>query len=148
MKSVRKEGENAVNEGEVGTFGGLAPRSIKDGMTPDHVPSYASVRKALDDADIEISDEQMKALRNNTICVVVKTCDHQSFSRTFGGRNSKSKIESDAKDLYEAAEADLQTWEPVWESNGWTRDQIKSAREQVHKANKNLFKDLGIKYGD
>src|SRR5690606_20582819 len=123
---------NRVAEGETGTYGELAPRSIGDGLTPDHIPSYAAVERALKDADIDLPREQLEALRKNTNCVVVKTCDHQSFSRTYGGRNSSNQIKTDAQDLYRAAEADLNTWEPIWRENGWTDSKIQQTRKEVH----------------
>lgn len=138
--------KDSVDEGDVGRYGDLAPKSIGDGLTPDHIPSFASVRKALDDADIEMSDDQLRALRNNTNCVVVQTCDHQSFSRTYGGRNSQNQIKNDSKELYRAVEADLNTWEVVWKKNGWSNKKIEQTRNEVHRLNNNLFKEMGISY--
>ncbi len=136
-----------VKQGETGNYGGLSSRSVKDGLTPDHIPSFASVKKALRDSGINLSDSQLRALRNNTNCVVVKTCDHQSFSRTYGGRNSTAKVDIDSKDLYKAAELDLDTWEPVWRSQGWSSSKISATRAEVHRLNKETFKKLGISYG-
>lgn len=140
-------GNSNVTEGETGIYGDLASRSVRDGMTPDHIPSFASVRKAVEDSGIELSPAQLKALRNNTNCVVVKTCDHQSFSRTYGGRNSQSQILADAEDLKKAANADLDTWEPVWRDNGWSDADIALARKEVHNLNRKTFEELGIPYG-
>ncbi|QEM80900.2 DUF637 domain-containing protein [Halomonas binhaiensis] len=136
-----------VEEGEVGPYGDLASRSVKDGMTPDHIPSFAATKQAVSDAELDLSDAQLRALKNNTNCVVVRTCDHQSFSRTYGGRNSQTQIQTDAQDLYKAAEADLDTWEPVWRKNGWSDADIANARRKVHEYNKQTFEELGIDYG-
>src|SRR5690606_27547826 len=121
-----------VVEGETGTYGDSSTRSVRDGMTPDHIPSFASVRQAVEDSGVELSQAQIKALRDNTNCVVVKTCDHQSFSRTYGGRNNQNQIQADANDLRRAADADLDTWEPVWRENGWSDVDIQRARQEVH----------------
>lgn len=79
--------------------------------------------------------------------MVVRTCDHQAFSRTYGGRNNPTQIQTDAQDLRKAADADLDTWEPVWRQNGWTDADIANARRQVHEYNRRTFDDLGIDYG-
>ena len=141
---------NNLEEGDVGTFGQLAPNSIGDGMTPDHIPSFAAIKKAIADAAIDLDDEALKALRNNTNCVMVKTCDHLSFSRTFGGRNSRNNselINYDAQDLYRAANLDMDAWEVLWRSQGWPQAKIDFVRRNVHRVNSTLFKQLGIPYG-
>ena len=96
---------------------------------------------------IGLSNADIRALRNNTNCVVVKTCDHQQFSRTFGGRNNQPQVQMDAADLRRAADADLDTWEPVWRSNGWSDADIRRARQEVHDLNRQRFEELGISYG-
>nr|WP_249721845.1 hemagglutinin repeat-containing protein [Pseudomonas syringae] len=144
--SGRNEKPSKVEEGEVGTYGETAPRSVGDGLTPDHIPSFAAVKDALRRQGVELSDSELKALRNNTNCVVVKTCSHIVESRTFGGRNSKEKIATDGSDLYKAAEADLDTWMPVWKREGWSQAKIDETRSGVHDFNKKLFDDMGIKY--
>lgn len=89
----------------------------------------------------------MAALRKSTTCVVVKTCDHVSFSRTFGGRNSSQQIHVDGKDLFKAAEADINAWVPVWKEKGWSDEKISGIRNEVHEQNKKLFNGMGIDYG-
>lgn len=135
-----------VSEGEVGTYGSTAPRSVGDGLTPDHIPSFAAVKEALRQLGVELTDVELKALRNNTNCVVVKTCSHLTDSRTFGGRNNPEKIKLDGADLYKAAEADIDTWVPVWKSEGWSASKIDKTRREVHELNKKLFDEMGIKY--
>lgn len=125
-------------------------RSVRDGMTPDHIPSFAAVRENLrrNGVDVDsLSDAYIRALCANTNCVVVRTCDHQAFSRTYGGRNSQDRIQLDAQDLRQAADADLDAWEPVWRRNNWSEGEIATAREQVHEYNRRTFGDLGIDYG-
>ena len=39
-----------VVEGEVGDYSNLSSRSKKDGMTPDHIPSFGAIEKAMRDA--------------------------------------------------------------------------------------------------
>ncbi|MNG23014.1 hypothetical protein D3C84_1075680 [compost metagenome] len=67
-------------------------------------------------------------------------------SRTFGGRNSQEKIKKDGSDLYKAAEADINTWVPVWKSEGWSASKIEMTRKEVHDLNKKLFDGMGVKY--
>ena len=135
-----------VVEGEVGTYGFTAPRSVGDGLTPDHIPSFAAVKESLRQMGVELTDAELRALRNNTNCVVVKTCSHMADSRTFGGRNSPEKIKLDGSDLYKAAEADIDTWMPVWKNEGWSASKIENTRNQIHELNKNLFEGMGLKY--
>jgi filamentous hemagglutinin len=130
----------------VGSYGSTAPRSVGDGLTPDHIPSFAAVKDALRQLGVELTDAELKALRNSTNCVVVKTCSHMADSRTFGGRNSQEKIKSDGSDLYKAAEADINTWVPVWRSEGWSVSKIEKTREEIHGLNKKLFDGMGVKY--
>ncbi|MDU9393744.1 polymorphic toxin-type HINT domain-containing protein [Pseudomonas sp. zfem002] len=135
-----------VVEGEVGSYGSTAPRSVGDGLTPDHIPSLASVKEALRQMGVELTEADLKALRNNTNCVVVKTCSHMSDSRTYGGRNNQEKIKMDGSDLYKAAEADLNTWQPVWQREGWSASKIEQVRTEVHELNKKLFEEMGVVY--
>jgi hypothetical protein len=67
-------------------------------------------------------------------------------SRTFGGRNNSEKIELDGSDLYKAAEADIDTWMPVWKNEGWSASKIDNTRNQIHELNKRLFEGMGLKY--
>lgn len=135
-----------VAEGEVGTYGSTAPRSVGDGLTPDHIPSFAAVKESLRQMGVELTDVELKALRNNTNCVIVKTCSHMTESRTFGGRNNSEKVRLDGSNLYKAAEADIDTWVPVWKSEGWSASKIKNTRKELHEANEKLFQEIGIKY--
>ena len=145
-KKDRVSTVNNVTEGEVGNYGSTAPRSVGDGLTPDHIPSFAAVKESLRQMGVVLSDAELKALRNNTNCVVVKTCSHMTDSRTFGGRNNPEKIKLDGADLYKAAEADINTWVPVWKSEGWSASKIDGTRNQIHELNKKLFDGMGIKY--
>lgn len=135
-----------VAEGEVGTYGSTAPRSVGDGLTLDHIPSFAAVKESLRQMGVELTDVELKALRNNTNCVIVKTCSHMTESRTFGGRNNSEKVRLDGSNLYKAAEADIDTWVPVWKSEGWSASKIKNTRKELHEANEKLFQEIGIKY--
>ncbi|PBQ04214.1 hypothetical protein CCL17_07835, partial [Pseudomonas congelans] len=60
--SGRNEKPSKVEEGEVGTYGENAPRSVGDGLTPDHIPSFAAVKDALRRQGVELSDSELKAL--------------------------------------------------------------------------------------
>jgi len=142
------DARRSVDELEVGHYSDLAARSIKDGLTPDHIPSFAAVRTAIQNVGIDLDQRVIRALKSNSTCIVVRTCDHLSFSRTFGGRNNPALIDLDANDLRRAANADLDTWEPVWHSQGWTQQQIDDARSLVHDRNRDFFSEFGIEYGN
>ncbi|MGI4837065.1 MAG: hemagglutinin repeat-containing protein [Janthinobacterium lividum] len=144
VSSIRPK--TSVNEGEVGSYGATAPRSVRDGLTPDHVPSFAAVKEALRREGIDLPDAEIREIRKNTTCVVVKTCSHIANSRTFGGRNNAEQVKLDGSNLYKAAEADIDTWVPTWKSEGWSNAKIDQIRSEVHAANKKLFDEMGVKY--
>lgn len=110
------------------------------------ISSFAAVKEALRQRGIDLTDAELKALRNNTNCVVVDSCSHLAVSRTFGGRNNAEKIKQDGSDLYKAVEADLDTWVPTWKAQGWSDSKISKVREELHSVNKKLFEELGIIY--
>lgn len=123
LKSIRRHAERLargkvavprtgnVVELEVGRYGDLARRSVRDGLTPDHIPSFASVK-----ADVErqlgrqLTAAEETALRNQTNAIVVKTRSHMDVSRTYGGRNTPQQILQDSLDQQRAFQLDRQAW--------------------------------------
>jgi hypothetical protein len=98
---------------QVGTFKNMSAISVGDTMTPDHLPSGAAVVIAcyLSNGNSEASiPTQISSLyqsssspyyhvyqKANTI--VYDTAIHQQSSPTYGARNNREKIISDAKNL-------------------------------------------------
>ena len=137
---------NAVRIGEIGAFKDLRNRSNRDGITPDHIPSTATILRAIENTGQKLSQRARDNLREIGTTVAVNTRQHELFSRTFGQNNRSGAIDASAGNLYNAAEADLNAWEPVWRQSGWTDAQIAATRNGVHNANRVLFGEIGIKY--
>jgi hypothetical protein len=125
-----------VNELEVGKYGDLAKRSVGDGLTPDHIPSNAARRAAIErELGRELSPSEARALRDEGNCMVVSTCAHQQVSRTFGGRNTQAQIESDAADLGGGAAQDLAVWRRYLISAGYSPAKVDAAIAQLNARN-------------
>jgi uncharacterized protein YfcZ (UPF0381/DUF406 family) len=97
----------AVQPLEVGTYGAMAAKAVVgDNLTPDHIPSFAAVKKFKITKGGSLTAAQETDLRNNTNTIVYSGTIHKDFSRTYGGRNTDAQITADAKDLKAAFEAD------------------------------------------
>ncbi|RZF29098.1 LysM peptidoglycan-binding domain-containing protein [Paraburkholderia sp. UYCP14C] len=122
---------------EVGTYGELAPRSIRDGLSPDHIPSFAAIRTSVEaDLGRPLTPAEATQLRNGTNTLVIDTDIHQQVSRTYGGRNSPSQIATDAADLGAAARRDQVTLQKQLLDRGYTQRQIDEAFIKLDQANK------------
>lgn len=82
---------------ELGTYGDLAPRSKKDGMDIDHIPSQAALRRATDSAlqGQALTKEEERTLIN-TAAIAIPQEVHRKCSETYGGRNQADKQKIDA----------------------------------------------------
>ncbi|WP_333682213.1 hypothetical protein [Dyella sp.] len=126
-----------VRELEVGTYAEQARRSIGDGMTPDHIPSYAAVKANIEaQAGRRLTDEQKKLLREkSTTTVIVDTTAHQKLSATYGGRNTPEQITRDASNLREAATRDFERYRVDLRSKGYSDSQIDATLRAIHDQN-------------
>ena len=96
---------------EVGEYGALSRRSVGDGLTPEHSPSFAAIVRSVERrARRKLTPTQKKRLREKTYAIVVKTTSHRRYSRTYGGRNTKTQIGKDASDLERAFQLDRKAW--------------------------------------
>jgi hypothetical protein len=69
-----------------------------DGLQLDHQPSHASnVRRMEIALDRQLTRLEEDALRDASTAVAVPTAWHQQNSPTYGGRNSRWRIEMDAR---------------------------------------------------
>jgi hypothetical protein len=122
---------------DVGTYGELAPNSAKDGLTPDHIPSFAAIRETREaELGRELSAGEERELRNTTNCIVYGTCTHQQESRTYGGRNTQTQIQQDAKNLLAAQERDLQAIRSALINEGNTPQDVDAAFNRLRELNK------------
>jgi hypothetical protein len=97
---------------KVGTFKDMGAISVGDGMTPDHIPSgaavvvacYFSEGKTESSLPSKIGDlyapgAPYRYIYEKANTVVYDTAIHQKQSPTYGGRNNRTRIIADAKDL-------------------------------------------------
>jgi hypothetical protein len=88
-----------VRRYQVGTYAELTAQSRPhDGLQLDHQPSHASnVRRMEIALDRQLTRLEEDALRDASTAVAVPTAWHQQNSPTYGGRNSRWRIEMDAR---------------------------------------------------
>jgi filamentous hemagglutinin len=130
-----------VREWEVGKFKDLRGRAVTgDDLTPDHIPSYAALKKAKEiQYGRKLTPAEAKAVRDEANAMMVRTKLHQE-GRTFGGKNTEAKITEDACDLGCAAEKDTAQHLKSLESEPDRLGQAAKAAEELRKRNK----DSGI----
>jgi hypothetical protein len=108
---IGEAGPNSVVELQVGRYGDLASRSVRDGLSPDHIPSFAAIRTDLEGRiGRQLTSSEASALYKDTHAIIVKTRSHQLYSRTYGGRNTTGQIQGDAANLQGAFILDRQAW--------------------------------------
>lgn len=85
---------------DTGTYKDMAARAVVgDNLTPDHIPSFAAIKKYREKVQGgAITGAAETALRNSTNTIVYSGTIHQKFSRTYGGRNTEAQIAADGKD--------------------------------------------------
>lgn len=101
-------GQSGVRPYEVGRFGELRDRSlVGDGLDLDHQPSHASnVARAEAELGRPLTPAEIRRIRDQGTAVAVPEQWHRTQSRTYGGRNTAERIQSDAADPVGAAALD------------------------------------------
>jgi hypothetical protein len=123
----------------VSDYSTSAKNSIKDKMTPDHIPSFAATKKHLETKlGRELTADEAKKIRDQGTTLLYETELHQQYSRTYGGRNTQEQILNDSKNLFEAAKKDLESIRKALLESGMSNDEINQAFERVHEMNKKL----------
>jgi RHS repeat-associated protein len=121
---------------ESGPYDDLAKRSVKDGMTPDHIPAHAANRREIEDKlGRKLTPEEDRDLHKKGICLMVPTCDHQQVSDTYGGRNSESRIAGDAAAQRAGAERSLAVWRKHFIAAGMKPAEVEAKLAEVHRKN-------------
>ncbi len=125
---------------EVGAYGDLAPRSKKDGMDIDHIPSQAALRRSLESAlGQTLTKEQERELINTAAAIAIPQEVHRKCSETYGGRNQSDKQQVDAGDLEAAVNSNFDAIKGCLKNEGYTEQELENARSQLH--------DINIKNG-
>jgi len=126
-----------VSQLEVGPYGPLARRSGGDGLTPDHIPSFAAVR-----ANVErqlgrpLTAAEARTLYDQTNTIVIRTPTHQQGSRTYGGRNTAQQIQTDSQNLQSAFQADRAALRQRLIQDGHTPEAVDAAFQQLDQLNR------------
>ncbi|KQH84795.1 S-type pyocin domain-containing protein [Vibrio metschnikovii] len=133
----RSAGITKVKPLEVGTYGDLAPRSKKDGMDIDHIPSQAALLRAAEEMlGRPLTADEKKEIINSGAGVAIPREIHQKCSETYGGRNKLEKQQVDSGDLEAAVNSNFDAIKTCLKENGYTDEQLEDAREELHRLNK------------
>ncbi len=133
----RSAGITKVKPLEVGTYGDLAPRSKKDGMDIDHIPSQAALLRAAEEMlGRPLTADEKKEIINSGAGVAIPREIHQKCSETYGGRNKLEKQQVDSGDLDAAVNSNFDAIKTCLKENGYTDEQLEDAREELHRLNK------------
>lgn len=130
-----------VLELEVGRYRDLAPRSVGDGLTPDHIPSARAVREHIErQLGRPLTPSETRRVHSLGQSIVVRSRSHTVHSRTFGGRNrsrgldGRRRFETDADDLAGALRADQDAWRQVLLDEGHSHAAIDAAFDALEAA--------------
>ena len=121
----------------VSNYSNSVKHSARDAMTPDHIPSFAAMRVHLEEKLLRpLTEKELLKLRSEGTTLLYETSLHQKFSRTYGGRNTVKQINSDSKNLFEAAKKDLEAIRKPLIDSGVSPSDVEKAFELIHKMNK------------
>lgn len=122
---------------EVGTYGELAPKSKKDGMDIDHIPSLAALVKATEMLyRRKLSKNQIAELKKTSVGIAIPSQVHQKCSETYGGRNRTEKQQLDAENLEKAVDNNFDAIEARLKAEGYSQNELEQARQEIHRLNK------------
>ncbi|MDE1309441.1 T6SS effector antibacterial DNase [Vibrio aestuarianus] len=122
---------------EVGTYGELAPRSKKDGMDIDHIPSLAALVKATEMLyRRKLSKNQIAEIKKTSVGIAIPSQVHQKCSETYGGRNRTEKQQLDAENLEKAVDNNFDAIEACLKAEGYSQNELEQARQEIHRLNK------------
>lgn len=115
-----------------------------DKLTGDHQPSGAAVKEALRLRLHALTPGMLtRSMAANAyeraVTMVMPERWHRKCSRTYGGRNTKAQISSDAADLGAASEKDWAPTAKEMQSSGLTKQQIQKYRQEFVARQKAFF---------
>jgi len=126
-----------VFELEVGRAGELSGRSYRDGLTPDHIPSFAAIRANIEaQTGRQLRPEQLKTLYERTYAIVIRTQTHQQASRTYGGRNTSEQVRADSQNLQRAVQLDRAAYRQRLIEQGHSPQAVDEAFRQLDQLNR------------
>jgi uncharacterized Zn-binding protein involved in type VI secretion len=101
----------------------------------DHMPSRAAVEAYLLRQNPNLKRDQLRELSDNVAAVIVPKEVHQRISETYGGRNSKRRVETDALNLRSAVDSNIDAMKDALKEQGVLDEQIETARKRIHHLN-------------
>lgn len=131
--------------GEVGNYRvqSKPPRSVKgDDLTPDHIPSRASLVKAKEaKLGRKLTMAEKDVINREGVTIATETDIHKA-GRTFGGKNVREQIALDARDLGTAARKDVEACLDAHRARGTLDSELVGSYLRLYRENvlKGVFK--------
>jgi len=147
-EAQQKTGRGArtgVRVGHVGSYGYVQYlEKTGDRLTGDHQPSGAAVKESIrislhKQLPKPLTRERARNAYRKAITIVMPESWHRLYSRTYGGRNTKTQIEVDAQDLATASVEDWKKTVPELEKK-FSPEQIQKIWEHLCKSRESFFK--------
>jgi len=120
---------------EVDTYRGFQGRP-RVGTHADHMPSAAAIERYLEDSNPGLTFSEISALKKDVAALIVPASVHQKCSETYGGRNTPSQIEKDAKNLKAAVDRNMDAIKGCLRDEGFSDAKIEQARQDMHQVNR------------
>ena len=106
-----KKTKKKMKCGDFGKYGDLKKKTGEGQFDRDHVPSKAALKQRAKELASQrgekLTSDQAKAIENLADAISIPKSTHKKSSRTYGGRNTSERVNSDAADLNAALENDL-----------------------------------------
>ncbi|MGF6328096.1 hypothetical protein ABH909_000974 [Pseudomonas sp. BS3782 TE3695] len=128
--------EMPVRPLEVGPYGDLSKRSVKDGLDADHIPSRKALESHLAANFPELPRRKIKRYLDHAPSITIPTSIHQKYSETYAGRNTKDKQAKDSADIQAAVDSNFNAIKQGLLEEGFLESDIEKARQQLHVLNK------------
>ncbi|WP_312630133.1 hemagglutinin repeat-containing protein, partial [Scandinavium sp.] len=124
---------------DVGSYKELKAREVVgDGLEHDHIPSFASLRKAKEnELGRPLTDAEAKNLYQNATAVEVPKDVHAS-GPTYGGKNNAAQVKNDAIDLCGAECRDTDALRKNMLERGYEPKLVDDAIQQIKERNRQM----------
>ena len=117
---------------QVGQYSKMAKANAKTGLSSDHIPSFAAVKKHVETSlGRKLTASEASGLKKSTLTLVYETKIHETASRTFAGRNNPIQIAKDASNLLGAIQQDIKSLTPSLLKSGYSQSDIDAAQQSL-----------------